>query len=69
MASPSVRWPITPPSSATGQPREPLIFTAMDLRHYAPAPRLEAESGGILVGLLVGLPLSFGLWALLWALV
>jgi TctA family transporter len=46
-----------------------LIFTAMDLSHVAPGPRLAAENGRIVVGLLVGLPPSLGIWALLWMLV
>lgn len=60
-----VRWPVAPPSSSTGRPREPLVYTAVDLSHVAPGIRLAAENGRILTGLLIGLPLSIGLWALL----
>lgn len=63
------RWPVASPSSATGRRPEALIFTAMDLSHVAPGPRLTAENGRIVVGLLVGLPLSLGLWFLLLMLV
>lgn len=45
--------------------RDPLIFTALDLSHVAPGPRLAAEDGGIVAGLMVGLPLGLGLWAVL----
>jgi TctA family transporter len=68
MKTPSTRWPATP-TSATGQRREPLLFTAMDLSHVVPGPRLAAENGRILIGLLAGLPLSLGLWLLLLMLV
>lgn len=62
------RWPVASPSSAAGRRPEALVFTAMDLSHVAPGPRLAAENGRILVGLLVGLPLSLGLWFLLFLL-
>jgi len=42
-----------------------LVFTAMDLSHVAPGPRLTAENSRIVAGLLFGLPISLGLWLLL----
>lgn len=63
--TPSAPSPVSP-SSVAKPPRNPLLYTVMDLSHVAPAPRLAAENGRILVGLLVAAPLSLGLWALLW---
>lgn len=59
--------PVSPWSAARPR-RKPLVYTAMDLSHVAPAPRLAAENGRILIGLLVAAPISLGLWALLWVL-
>jgi len=61
--------PHVSPWSAAKSPRKPLLYTAMDLSHVAPAPRLAAENGRILVGLLVAAPLSLGLWVLLWVII
>lgn len=49
------------------RPRAPLVYTAMDLSHVAPGPRLAAENGRILIGLLIAAPISLGFWVLLWA--
>lgn len=57
------------PVSATKQTRAPLFYTAMNLSHVAPGPRLAAENGRILQGLLIAAPLSLGLWLLIWIIV
>ena len=59
------RRPVASPSPAAGRRQEPVVFTAMDLSHVAPGPRLVAENGRIMAGLLIGLPLSLALWILL----
>ena len=55
-----------PPGAAV--PPRARVFTAMDLSHVAPGPRLAAENSRMIAGLLFGLPVSLGLWVLLFLL-